>query len=232
MSSLTSSILSELIKPLSLQSSSLLVIARSHPLLFYASLPLDQTLIDHFIDFSTEIPKNIPLHMDTLESHLSLRSFLVGYTLSMADIAVWGALYPYSKQLISRPHLSRWFNTLAQMDAFKLGLSAFQKASKDAQSHSKPKDQGKMDIPLPDAQMGHVVTRFPPEPSGYLHIGHAKAALLNDYFARLYKGKLLIRFDDTNPSKEKMEFENSIKEDLKLLGIHGDAFSHTVFQSF
>jgi len=70
---------------------------------------------------------------------------------------------------------------------------------------------------------GRVHTRFPPEPNGYLHIGHAKSICLNFGLAREFNGKCNLRFDDTNPSKEETEFVNSIMEDVRWMGFQWDA---------
>ena len=75
-----------------------------------------------------------------------------------------------------------------------------------------------IDKDLAEGVYDHVMTRFPPEPNGYLHIGHAKAILLNYGLAQEYHGKFNLRFDDTNPTKEKVEFVESIKEDVLWLG--------------
>ena len=75
-----------------------------------------------------------------------------------------------------------------------------------------------IDKDLAEGVYDTVDTRFPPEPNGYLHIGHAKSILLNSGLAREYGGKFNLRFDDTNPTKEKQEFVESIKEDVKWLG--------------
>ena len=75
-----------------------------------------------------------------------------------------------------------------------------------------------IDKDLAEGVYDTVHTRFPPEPNGYLHIGHAKAILINYGLAKEYGGKFNLRFDDTNPTKEKTEFVDSIKEDVKWLG--------------
>ena len=75
-----------------------------------------------------------------------------------------------------------------------------------------------IDKDLAEGVYDHVHTRFPPEPNGYLHIGHAKAILTNYGLARTYGGKFNLRFDDTNPVKEKTEFVQSIIADVKWLG--------------
>lgn len=80
-----------------------------------------------------------------------------------------------------------------------------------------------IDKDLAEGVYDTVNTRFPPEPNGYLHIGHAKSILLNSGLAKQYGGKFNLRFDDTNPTKEKNEFVESIKEDVKWLGAdYGD----------
>ncbi|MCQ6281489.1 glutamine--tRNA ligase/YqeY domain fusion protein [Bacillus sp. EB600] len=81
------------------------------------------------------------------------------------------------------------------------------------------------DVMIQDLETGKrksIVTRFPPEPNGYLHIGHAKSIVINFGLADDFNGKTNLRFDDTNPLKEDVEFVNSIKEDVKWLGYEWD----------
>ncbi|GAA5905485.1 hypothetical protein JCM6882_004765, partial [Rhodosporidiobolus microsporus] len=185
--------------------------------------------------------------LSALEQRLTLRTYLVAHTTTptVADYAVFGALKTnvIAQPLLNpskAPHTARWFNAFAARPEVKKALEdvpaqakvkpapaagADKKGKKAAEEDSKA--NATFELGLPNAIKGQVVTRLPPEPSGYLHIGHAKAAILNQYFARMYEGKFLVRFDDTNPSKEKAEFEQSIVEDLALLGIRADATSYT-----
>ena len=81
--------------------------------------------------------------------------------------------------------------------------------------------------PLKGAEKGRVITRFPPEPNGYPHIGHAKAAIINAEYAKMYDGKFILRMDDTNPEAERMEYHAAIKVGLDWLGIKFDIIKNT-----
>lgn len=99
--------------------------------------------------------------------------------------------------------------------------SAAAAAPQPPKSDVKPAEEADK-LTLHNAEVGKVVTRFPPEASGYIHIGHAKAALINRMLADKYEGKMVFRFDDTNPDKEKHEFEEQILSDLAKLGVTWD----------
>ncbi len=86
-----------------------------------------------------------------------------------------------------------------------------------------------IDTDLAEGKYEKICTRFPPEPNGYLHIGHAKSILLNYGLAKKYGGQFNLRFDDTNPTKERTEFVDSIKEDVLWLG--ADFGEHLYFAS-
>jgi len=77
-------------------------------------------------------------------------------------------------------------------------------------------------IEIPNAEKGKVVVRFAPNPSGYLHIGHARAAILNDEVAKQYNGKLILRIEDTDPGRVDEESYKAIEDDLKWLNVHWD----------
>jgi glutamyl-tRNA synthetase len=200
----------------------------------YGSDALTTSDVDQWLDFSLmylHTANGAKQVEGILNQHLGPRTYMAGYALTIADIAIYSALV--SKKFVSTlPNLQRWMNLCASIPEITSALKTLE--AKGAASGSGKAGGAKKDDgggvgcpPLVGAVMGQVVTRFPPEPSGYLHIGHAKAVLMNDYYARHYKGKLIVRMDDTNPSKEKEEFQDAIIKDLEALGVFPDIKSHT-----
>ena len=80
--------------------------------------------------------------------------------------------------------------------------------------------------PLKNTEGKNIVTRFPPAPNGYPHIGHAKAAIISEEYAKMYEGKIILRFEDTNPGTERLEYYAAIKVGMDWLGIKFDDEQH------
>uniref|UniRef100_A0A8C8M6L4 Bifunctional glutamate/proline--tRNA ligase n=1 Tax=Oncorhynchus tshawytscha TaxID=74940 RepID=A0A8C8M6L4_ONCTS len=206
-------------------------LARLAPSLgLYGSNMLEQTEVDHWLEFSSQRvcgQSGLAAALGELDKALELRTFLVGHSLTLADICVWAALKGSSEwqsmqtQAGAFSHVARWFAFLGSQVPFTAVGHKYTNSKKEKQQ-----DVGKF-VELPGAEMGKVVVRFPPEASGYLHIGHAKAALLNQHYQVTFKGKLIMRFDDTNPEKEKEDFEKVILEDVAMLQIKPDQFTYT-----
>uniref|UniRef100_A0A8C7GY78 Glutamyl-prolyl-tRNA synthetase 1 n=1 Tax=Oncorhynchus kisutch TaxID=8019 RepID=A0A8C7GY78_ONCKI len=206
-------------------------LARLAPSLgLYGSNMLEQTEVDHWLEFSAQRvcgQSGLAAALGELDKALELRTFLVGHSLTLADICVWAALKGSSEwqsmqtQAGAFSHVARWFAFLGSQVPFTAVGHKYTNSKKEKQQ-----DVGKF-VELPGAEMGKVVVRFPPEASGYLHIGHAKAALLNQHYQVTFKGKLIMRFDDTNPEKEKEDFEKVILEDVAMLQIKPDQFTYT-----
>ncbi|XP_023389920.1 bifunctional glutamate/proline--tRNA ligase [Pteropus vampyrus] len=202
----------------------------------YGANLMEHAEIDHWLEFSATKLSSCDLFAAAIRelSHcLSLRTYLVGNSLSLADVCVWAALKGNAawqgqlEQNQAPVHVKRWFGFLEAQQAFRsVGAKWTVSATKGKAAPEKKQDVGKF-VELPGAEMGKVTVRFPPEASGYLHIGHAKAALLNQHYQVNFKGKLIMRFDDTNPEKEKEDFEKVILEDVAMLHIKPDQFTYT-----
>lgn len=217
-------------------------IAGKHKL--YGSNPVEQTQIDQWLAFAQTIGNDLPKSLAYLDKCLGAITYLVTNKITIADLAVFSQLSRYSaaaKKIGIPTMVQRWFSLIEAQECVKQALASFPDDAKLAltstaatgtdtafnrASGTERKQEGKFEALL-GAEMGKVVVRFPPEASGYLHIGHAKAALLNQYYANAFNGKLIMRFDDTNPAKETVEFEQVILGDLELLEIKPDMFTHT-----
>ncbi|CAD6232006.1 unnamed protein product [Miscanthus lutarioriparius] len=166
-----------------------------------------------------------------LDGYLASRTFLVGHSLSVADIVVWsniagtGQRWESLRRSTKYQNLTLWFNCIAVDYAERNWEITCTKPERKI--HDPTENTPGPEIDLPGAKIGEVCLRFAPEPSGYLHIGHAKAGLLNEYFADRYKGRLIVRIDDTNPSKESNEFVENVLRDIDTMGIKYDTVTYT-----
>ncbi|KRX87919.1 Bifunctional glutamate/proline--tRNA ligase [Trichinella pseudospiralis] len=200
---------------------------------------LNDCEIDSWVEYALKLGEVQPNEQNALllflEKYLLERKSanslltLVGESKTFADYAVWSLLNSteIKGKLQNFPTVLQYSGNVVSNNVADAVCQLIEKNCKTTENvgYSK-KDEGKY-VELPGAKQNEVVVRFPPEASGYLHIGHAKAAMLNQYYRDVFNGKLIMRFDDTNPAKETEEFEEVILDDLKLLQITPDHWSRT-----
>ncbi|GAY59186.1 hypothetical protein CUMW_192670 [Citrus unshiu] len=222
---------------------------------FYGQNAYEAGVIDEWLDYTPVFSSGSEFEnaCTYVDKYLERRTFVVGHSLSIVDIAIWSALagkgtgqrWDSLRKSKKYQNLVRWFNSLSaeysdSLDEVtatyvsKRGLGKPTAATSKEQQGVKGdvSEKGKagsrpFEVDLPDAEIGKVRLRFAPEPSGYLHIGHSKAALLNQYFAQRYQGQLIVRFDDTNPAKESNEFVDNLLKDIETLGIKYETVTYT-----
>ncbi|KAJ4961096.1 hypothetical protein NE237_021006 [Protea cynaroides] len=228
---------------------------------FYRQNALEAGQVDEWLEYASIFSHGSEFESGCayVDEYLLLRTFLVGSSLSVADIAIWAGLAGAGQRWESirkskkYQNLVRWFNSIAaeynvvlnELTAEYVGKKGLGKSSmikpkereqrvnqstsvnRESDEKGKVSTRSTSEIELPHAKIGEVWLRFAPEPSGYLHIGHSKAALLNQYFAQRYQGHMIIRFDDTNPSKESNEFVENLLKDIDTLGITYEKVTYT-----
>uniref|UniRef100_A0A0D9Y6L7 glutamate--tRNA ligase n=1 Tax=Oryza glumipatula TaxID=40148 RepID=A0A0D9Y6L7_9ORYZ len=212
---------------------------------FYGQDAIQAAYVDQWLDYAPVILSGSEFEAacSFLNGYLASRTFLVSYGLSIADIVVWsnlagtGQRWESLRRSKKYQNLVRWFNSIAdysdtldEVVSAYVGKRGIGKSPAPSLKEKLPDSKQNISTPevdLPGAKVGEVCVRFAPEPSGYLHIGHAKAGLLNKYFAERYKGRLIVRFDDTNPSKESNEFVENVLKDVETLGIKYDIVTYT-----
>lgn len=172
-------------------------LARDVPSLkLYGKTPAERTQIDHWLTYSLISGNDLNQTLHYLNKCLAPLTYLVANKLTIADLAVFNEIYQQLdlvKKIGMPGNVQRWYDLISALTCIQLAIKDLPDEAKRSDrsvqvkiGDGERKQEGKF-VDLPGAEMGKVIVRFPPEASGYLHIGHAKAALLNQYYQQAFQ---------------------------------------------